>query len=54
VRTLQDMTVIPDLCMKHQELLTNMSAKFQLLQDLQRRINLAKDELSANLHTRLR
>jgi len=53
-RTLQDTTVYPDLCMKHRELLTNMSVKFQLLQDLQRRIIAAKDELSANLHTRLR
>lgn len=53
-RSLQDTTVLPDLCMKHREVLTNMLPKFQLLQDLLRRINAAKDELSANLHTRLR
>ena len=53
-RNLQDVSVLPDLCTSHRRQLGVMLKNHQTLQDIHRRCAAAKDELSANLHTRLR
>jgi len=53
-RNLQDVSVLPDLCTSHRRQLSLMLKNHQSLQDIHRRCAAAKDELSANLHARLR
>ncbi len=53
-RNLADKSVLPDLCASHRRQLLVMLKNHQSLRDIKRRCTLAKEELSANLHTRLR
>jgi len=46
--------VLPDLCTSHRRQLSVMLKNHHSLQDIHRRCAAAKDELSANLHARLR
>lgn len=49
-----DPSVLPDLCVSHQKQLMMLMKNHSQLRDVRRRCAKAKDELSANLHTRLR
>ncbi|XP_046839067.1 RB1-inducible coiled-coil protein 1-like [Xenia sp. Carnegie-2017] len=49
-----DPSVLPDLCSSHQAQLSLMMHNHTQLRDIRRRCAKAKDELSVNLHTRLR
>ncbi|CAH1774266.1 unnamed protein product [Owenia fusiformis] len=51
---LRDTSVLPDLCESHKKQLTVMLKNHQQLKDIRRRCSLAKEELSGNLHKRLR
>lgn len=53
-RNLQDPSVLPDLCASHRKQLKVMLKNHQNMQDIRNRCTAAKEELSANLHTRLR
>ena len=53
-RNLADKSVLPDLCTSHRRQLLVMLKNHQSLRDIKRRCTAAKEELSANLHTRLR
>ncbi len=53
-RNLADVSVLPDLCSSHKRQLLVMLKNHQSLRDIKRRCTAAKEELSANLHTRLR
>ena len=53
-RNLADVSVLPDLCNSHRHQLVVMLKNHQSLHDIRRRCMLAKEELSINLHTRLR
>lgn len=55
VRNLPDKeTILPDLCQSHRRQLLVMLKTHQQLRDMRRRCADAKEELSYNLHTRLR
>ncbi|XP_035667055.1 RB1-inducible coiled-coil protein 1-like isoform X2 [Branchiostoma floridae] len=51
---LGDPSILPDLCASHRKQLLVMLNNHKQLRDIRRRCVIAKDELSANLHTRLR
>ncbi|ELU18827.1 hypothetical protein CAPTEDRAFT_226747 [Capitella teleta] len=51
---LQDPSVLPDLCMSHRSQLKVILKNYQSMQDIRNRCMAAKEELSINLHTRLR
>ena len=51
---LRDPSILPDLCASHQQQLHVMLKHHQKLRDLRRRCARAKEELSGNLHARLR
>lgn len=51
---LRDASILPDLCASHQHQLQVMLKNHQQLQDIRRRCIKAKEELSENLHARLR
>lgn len=51
---LRDPSILPDLCAHHQQQLQLMLKHHQKLRDLRRRCARAKEELSGNLHARLR
>lgn len=51
---LRDTSVLPDLCNSHRKQLLVMLKNHQQLRDIRRRCMLAKEELSVNLHARLR
>ncbi|XP_030839330.1 RB1-inducible coiled-coil protein 1 isoform X2 [Strongylocentrotus purpuratus] len=50
----KDPSVLPDLCLSHQQQLTVMYKKHLQLTDMSRRCEIAKEELCQNLHVRLR
>ncbi|XP_041483964.1 RB1-inducible coiled-coil protein 1-like [Lytechinus variegatus] len=50
----KDPSVLPDLCLSHQQQLTVMYKKHLQLIDMSRRCEIAKEELCQNLHVRLR
>lgn len=50
----RDRSVLSDLCASHQKQLLMMTKNHSHLRDIRKRCARAKDELSANLHTRLR
>lgn len=52
--SVNDPTVLPDLCASHQKPLKVMLRNHQHLSDIRRRCTRAKEELSTNLHARLR
>ncbi|XP_070556941.1 RB1-inducible coiled-coil protein 1-like [Ptychodera flava] len=54
VTKLNDPSILPDLCASHQKQLIVMLKNHSQLRDIRRRCTLAKEELSANLHARLR
>lgn len=49
-----DPSVLPDLCVSHQKQLMMLMKNHSHLRDVRKRCAKAKDELSSNLHTRLR
>ena len=51
---IRDPSILPDLCSSHKRQLVVMLKNHKSLHDIRRRCTLAKEELSANLHTRLR
>ncbi|CAG2115600.1 unnamed protein product, partial [Medioppia subpectinata] len=51
---LRDPSILPDLCASHQQQLQVMLKNHQKLRDIRRRCARAKEELSGNLHARLR
>ncbi|XP_013399384.1 RB1-inducible coiled-coil protein 1 isoform X2 [Lingula anatina] len=51
---LRDTSVLPDLCNSHQKQLKVMLKNHQQLREIMRKCTAAKEELSINLHTRLR
>ncbi|KAK7489013.1 hypothetical protein BaRGS_00019674 [Batillaria attramentaria] len=51
---LKDNSILPDLCSSHKRQLTQMLSNHKKLRDIKRKCTAAKEELSANLHTRLR
>ena len=53
-RSLSDPSVLPDLCQVHRGQMCAMLKNHQSMRDIKRRCTLAKEELSVNLHTRLR
>ena len=53
-RGLKDPSVLPDLCQSHRRQLQVMLKNHNNLRDIRRRCTAAKEELSVNLHTRLR
>ncbi|XP_071496470.1 RB1-inducible coiled-coil protein 1-like [Diadema antillarum] len=50
----KDPSVLPDLCLSHQQQLTVMYKKHLQLAEMSRRCEVAKEELCQNLHVRLR
>ena len=54
VRNLADPSILPDLCNSHKRQLLVMLRNHQSLRDIHGRCTRAKEELSHNLHTRLR
>lgn len=54
VADLKDNSILPDLCSSHKRQLTQMLSNHRKLRDIKRKCTAAKEELSANLHTRLR
>lgn len=50
----KDSSVLPDLCISHKKQLLMMATNHQHLCDIKRRCINSKNELSSNLHTRLR
>lgn len=53
-QTIGDTSVLPDLCASHQKQLMMLMKNHSHLRDIRKRCAKAKDELSTNLHTRLR
>jgi RB1-inducible coiled-coil protein 1 len=51
---LRDPSILPDLCASHKQQLEVMLKNHQKLRDYRRRCSRAKEELSGNLHARLR
>ncbi|KAK3089239.1 hypothetical protein FSP39_002034 [Pinctada imbricata] len=54
VTKLRDNSILPDLCSSHKRQLLVMSQNHKKLQDTKKKCLMAKQELSINLHTRLR
>ncbi|PVD22986.1 hypothetical protein C0Q70_16246 [Pomacea canaliculata] len=54
VSDLKDHSILPDLCSSHKRQLIQMLNNHKRLHDIKRKCSAAKEELSANLHTRLR
>ncbi|KAL5016944.1 hypothetical protein ScPMuIL_006533 [Solemya velum] len=51
---LRDNTILPDLCASHRKQLLVMLNNHKKLREIKRKCRLAKEDLSVNLHTRLR
>lgn len=54
VSTLRDTSILPDLCNSHKKQLVVMVNNHKKLQETKKKCKMAKEELSVNLHTRLR
>ncbi|XP_067677327.1 RB1-inducible coiled-coil protein 1-like isoform X2 [Haliotis asinina] len=54
VSNLRDNSILPDLCASHKKQLVVMLNNHKKLRDIKKKCRMAKEELSINLHTRLR
>lgn len=54
VSKLRDTSILPDLCNSHKKQLVVMVNNHKKLQETKKKCKMAKEELSVNLHTRLR
>ncbi|WAR23784.1 RBCC1-like protein [Mya arenaria] len=54
VSNLRDRSILPDLCSSHRNQLMEMSKNHTRLREIKKKCRMAKEELSINLHTRLR
>ncbi|KAJ8306226.1 hypothetical protein KUTeg_016771, partial [Tegillarca granosa] len=54
VSNLRDKSILPDLCSSHKKQLVVMVTNHKKLREIKKKCKMAKEELSINLHTRLR
>ena len=51
---MRDRSILPDLCSSHRNQLVEMLKNHTKLREIKKKCRMAKEELSVNLHTRLR